>query len=1782
MRIINNRYIIDKMIRKDQVEETYTIKDSWSKDAIYHMRMLDSNKDKETIEYYLEEFIQIAQIKHKNLLSSNDFGIVETINLKKTDNTKYYVVSEYTDWTLLKIQDVTKDLKHRLHLLLDIISLIDYLHFRGITYRVLCPSHIFYSKEKGIKLMNLSVSLTKPITSFNDGFDENFLAPEVLMNNSDFELNSDKYSIGMIIKYLLHDCPLSDSGDHYTYIEDLNLSSTQKEFFDDIINDLTKSMPANRKLSLREIINDIIRVFNLNYSYDLVRERDTLFFNTPIVGLNREINEILATDWKIGKDINYYKGIVIRGGSGLGKTKLLQEASFRLRMRCRTVYNINCSKVFNKQNITKFFNKITEKTPDNVIAKYKDDLSSLIALMTDDYDNYQLNDRLRFFNRISNFFNEISKDNKFYIIIEDFEKTNSIFIQFFDFLIRNIDKNQIFFLLSYNEISRKSDEVSETIYNLAKNLYITFIDLKPLSLDDTGRYIKDVLGIPFIPYNFVTSIYNESKGIPGYISLIIKDLYDREQLYVGENGLWEIRNTDRLKLNIPSNINDALLNQLKRYEDSYLEVIKYLSIFNIKTIKEVILDMVDFDEKKLDAILKDLVKERFLEESIGDLGYYYSLTSEELKRYLYLNMPEDMKLEFHAKAADILMKFYKGNFRLILDELVYHLQKAKKYNKATDIITNEAEKLGYRDISNTIKLWEMAYNINDYIPNNSRLRILDNLTNFYQIKGNIEETDFYLEKLLKETECGKNLEYYIKAKEYQSEALFNNNRIDELYKEVEELEHTSNTYDYQEGKIFAHVIRAKLLIRDLEIDTAIENINKALYLCDKYGIDRNLAQLYNLYGLANYFIGNKELALDFFKKSISYCQKGNKAYVMVIPINNIANVYADSYGDLEKSLEYQSECLEISMKYGFQHFTKRILNNIGENYIELLDYDKALEHIEESRIIADKTNDINLAFLSSINLGYVYFAINQFSKAYRVFTFLEKINFTNSISDTEIKHQYYNFLGEFYYRFGKLDLAQKYSKIARDFFKEYNIKDYLKAETRLIYVKYQLNVDVDKEDINCIIDQFNKTKMIHGRSSFILTMSKLALINGDKDLLNMMMGLYDDFDYDNKSDLLDYNYKIIKLLLNTSEETLNKADEILNRNIYSELLKAEIDYRIYLGLQYINMGSYSKALRQFLEAIEGLHKIVRNLPDNDLKDSLLLSKNPDFINEQIIFILEKGFKKDVSKVLNKNTSIKEFNRYFDIAKVIDSLSKREYYDILYYHDSNANIMSITDLLSSISDNSKENLKLILNYAARETIAKRGMIIKIDEETESFKPLVSLNSDDKIPDEIILLNSLKGKESFLYNKNIKDYNKLKFGNMFSNDITAAVCLPIRVSDNLSYEKVERRKTGLDKDYKLVGYLYLETDRIINRFDMDSYTIISSLTSLIYLNIENDKLKRISTTDKVTGTYTRKYFEEKLDKILEFYKENDSSFSLLMIDIDRFKIINDTYGHLKGDEVLFTIGKTLLNSVRESDFVGRYGGEEYLVLLNHTNIEEGLKIASKIRQNIEGIKFPGIERTITISIGMSQYPIHSEDKNDLIYKADQALYYAKEVLGRNRISLWNSCMDNASNKADKLTGLITGDSIRDNQNILAIAEISYMNVEDRPFEEKTFDFLGRLNEIVGGETASLITYDDNKPVKKITRIRKDTAWANNDFINYKLINKVIQTRVGESFIDWENVEIDENNMEDPNWQAVLIVPIIKDRHLKAVVYITAPLKEKEFDSMDLNISILLSNIFVGSIK
>jgi diguanylate cyclase (GGDEF)-like protein len=126
---------------------------------------------------------------------------------------------------------------------------------------------------------------------------------------------------------------------------------------------------------------------------------------------------------------------------------------------------------------------------------------------------------------------------------------------------------------------------------------------------------------------------------------------------------------------------------------------------------------------------------------------------------------------------------------------------------------------------------------------------------------------------------------------------------------------------------------------------------------------------------------------------------------------------------------------------------------------------------------------------------------------------------------------------------------------------------------------------------------------------------------------------------------------------------------------------------------------------------------------------------------------------------------------------------------------------------------------------------------------------------------------------------------------------------------------------------------------------------------------------------------------------------SPLTALIVDLDHFKQINDTHGHATGDDVLAALGTTMQAALRASDFVGRYGGEEFVVLLPDTGPDEGRLVAEKIRAAIQTISVGGINRTITASIGLATLPDDATDSTTLLRQADRALYLAK-ANGRNR--------------------------------------------------------------------------------------------------------------------------------------------------------------------------------------
>ncbi|MCF7895137.1 MAG: diguanylate cyclase [Candidatus Omnitrophica bacterium] len=165
---------------------------------------------------------------------------------------------------------------------------------------------------------------------------------------------------------------------------------------------------------------------------------------------------------------------------------------------------------------------------------------------------------------------------------------------------------------------------------------------------------------------------------------------------------------------------------------------------------------------------------------------------------------------------------------------------------------------------------------------------------------------------------------------------------------------------------------------------------------------------------------------------------------------------------------------------------------------------------------------------------------------------------------------------------------------------------------------------------------------------------------------------------------------------------------------------------------------------------------------------------------------------------------------------------------------------------------------------------------------------------------------------------------------------------------------------------------------------------------------DYYQVISRLDGLTGLYNYRYLQQALDGIIRHLRRFPQTFSFFMIDIDYFKKYNDTKGHFEGDKVLCSLARLLEQSVRGTDMIFRYGGEEFSVILPQTQSKDAEKVGQRMIESARK-KIP-----VTISMGLAAFPTHSQTKEGLIVGADKALYRAKES-GRNRICVFDEKID-----------------------------------------------------------------------------------------------------------------------------------------------------------------------------
>lgn len=315
----------------------------------------------------------------------------------------------------------------------------------------------------------------------------------------------------------------------------------------------------------------------------------------------------------------------------------------------------------------------------------------------------------------------------------------------------------------------------------------------------------------------------------------------------------------------------------------------------------------------------------------------------------------------------------------------------------------------------------------------------------------------------------------------------------------------------------------------------------------------------------------------------------------------------------------------------------------------------------------------------------------------------------------------------------------------------------------------------------------------------------------------------------------------------------------------------------------------------------------------------------------------------------------------------------------------------------------------LNYApcGFMSITSEG---KITEVNQTFLDWMGYEQSDLLNEHVERLMSMANKlifHSYFYPTiNLNEHVEELFINFKdSKGISVPYLLNGRRYNNGGMERIDcilvQMKKRIDYELELrsakqqVEEAYIAKDQALANLEQLHLEIEKKQTELMEMNTI---LVELSVTDKLTGLKNRRFFQEKLEEQITLYNETGKIFSLLILDIDRFKKVNDTYGHQVGDEVLVQLAQVLTTQARETDIAARYGGEEFVVILPNTDIEESKIIAEQLRQSVELSQWK--TGSITVSIGIATFTTEDSDAT-ILKNADQALYASKEN-GRNRVT------------------------------------------------------------------------------------------------------------------------------------------------------------------------------------
>lgn len=1809
MNLINNRYRVITNLSKDRIKSSYLVSDVINNHERIQLNIINSEFASENfIDFYVAEFITLVTIKHANISKVFDFGLVHTIDNKKVSNSEYFYTNDYIENTK-EFHELPSNVNENqiLDIFMQLCMGVNYLHIRGFIYGQLNSDNIMISYENNkynVILKDLpTMEIQKQVYGHNNVEQLGFRAPEHIIDNKT-TIASDIYSLGVVLLSL---CKINVHQNFNIHQSILNMENKIKNkyyeyskalgFYNNLIKIVKKMTQQNlmeRYNNINEIVEDINKFFNKKYKAYIIDEIQKLNFNTKIVGRNVEISKIMSVYENLIKCNATNKIILVQGEQGIGKTRLLREIEHLLYMKKANVYSSfsivegNSNKAF-----VDIIKKIVSVCDEEIVKRYQSELIKFIPEIGEG-NNIVASESLigskekyKLITRIYSFIEEAINNKPTIFIIDNANCLDEFSLELLEYInVQNYNKQNIMIVLS--NIKREYTENNKIWKLLNKNSNNMNLYLNNLNIEETVIMIQEILSMPKVPLNFGEKVYAKTYGNPLFVEETLKDCVAKKNLYInGNNGKWHYPFETLDEMPIASTMEQALLNQIKEINKVSYEILSIISIFNDAVSIEVIEKLFIGTESGVESYIDELCYKGILCKKIEDMGFVFDFYNKVLKNLIYNRLNKEERKAKHEIAASVLENAFKAEGRENKEELIYHLEKAKDKNGIVKYCIEFAEKMkSFRIMDEAISKYEKAFSmLSDEEDQNKKVELILKIGDIYLSVGNLSgalETykrtyrypmDLVEEKL--QVDCANKIAYIYMGR----------NEVEKALEYIKKGQSILVNIEYMEGYLENKKNLANACNAKQEYDNTFYICTDCIKKCgDDYTKYKGL--MHNILGIMYSETAKTIEALECFRKGLVYFEEINYSEGMCRCLNNLGVIYGDHYQDSETAISYYNKILVISKENNIMDLELSALVNLATCYSDKFDYYLALKYFKD---VLEKSK--NMEFES--NIFYIYNYLSSVSlkmgnnkEAYEYYSLAQKELEQYPIQGRNISI-HYQMGAELYYGIGNIDAAYD---LIRKVLKIYNNNgttqdNNSKLLLSMVEIRRAEGIDDIKKSIQNIKIVINGNK---NNANKINALYEICIVLYERGYVEEATNLFEIYSF-SKEDILAQMINIKRLYLegliykdkNNIENLMVALD--LSKKVKNNFFKWRICSVI--GDYYLAQEDNFYAVNYYFEACEIIKDCTMQLPEqlriNYINASNMMKPFNMIKGMSNTYAYSKMCDLEDDKIIiSNNEDLTILFNYNAFAEILNNKSFGESAKKIYSAILPEGIHNINDIITNMCEDPLQILDIIRKLISSMVLSTRNLIISEENDNEYSVVAPRDGNNDISSIKQILQRVRETKNSILVSEAFNSTENIELGFMPSG-MKSIMCIPIVRKDHCYAEGPKEENKRVNEQFKpknIKGYLYMESERMLNNFNEDSLNKCLDLIPFISFIMENYSLKISSSIDKLTGTLTRRFLEEALSEHIENSNGLQAVFSIIMFDLDDFKGVNDRFGHQTGDQVLRDVSKIVMDSIRKIDVCGRYGGEEFIVILPGTDITAASGIAERIRRNIEKKRILGAKRELTVSMGIATYPSHGKWRQELVEKADQALYVAK-ANGKNKCQIWEDKISGKGKGTNKLLGIVSGNVVQDSRNVLAMVELIKIVKDECDLETKIFNALGRIIETTEAQNGMLFIVNKNEITEKFGRRIFKENWTGVKGYSGDIIESVITDKQGICIIDWDSITDYDLVTGMPNWNSVLVVPIIKSGVVCGILYLTVPIKVKEFKFEDLNFVDTLGQLLVG---